>query len=500
MSKHDRTSSDGKNEKNRHQSSSRSPIPFPIHRALGKKQWDQSFFAHPSAVRYLTIHDVLPHCPELDLPAPGIVPYRDINNRLHIRDGRIKSVHIPKDELLCDLLANETVTIDNDPAFGDKGWLLTIFTIFGLPLKEVEGHLWERCEGTPNNNRIFQLRCPEGHRLPSGKYARLALLFLCTLAKQQIDGVEEFEPTSSPKVVLCDSVQHYGALLGLPTNSSRLAQKAFDQLLRLLNCEFRVVFHRDDPFIEWRSLFHTNDDVITKEAVLENGLFLHPSIVNSTFTPIDLRKFQYIAHYSRSANDLDLFFWACRESYTITQDHERDPDYDSHWIWMHQIAQQFDLGSRPTERSRTKERFLRCLGRLQLLRIVEATAEPYGKKVIVKAPWGPAIIPEEKKEEKSVYDEYPPQDGSKYFVSTQEMAQAVCSGIFSPDSDIQYALKNVIQSLGLRELARMSHLDRESLYAGIWGPPPSIEEASAVLSSLQGLCEWEASQEELRDL
>lgn len=379
--------------------------------AIEEERWYQAFFAHPSAAHYLCDNDGLKKIENLKVFSPGLVPYSDINKA---KNPRRVDIHMPKDPLLCELLDGRLVEMGNDPRLGDVGWVLNTFTRFGLPLKEQEGTFWERSDGS----KVFQMRCFKGDRLPCGKYGRLAIAFVSSEFKKNIKRSErKFKKSRHAEdpllsdwwakqvwgksFTLCDSARHYAALVGLCPRSSRMVNAAFEQLLRVLNCEFRVVSDPDDPFTPYCSFFDHEDGVITQEHVTHKGVgYALPKKYWDDFIPIDLRKLQYLAHYSRSPLDMDFFYWANRKCYAMYMAKEDNPEWEkqdisnSDEITWSSMRTQFDWCSQPFLRKDVvRKHILDCAERLLPLTIVLTSSLPYKKFFYLRAPWGPAVQP-----------------------------------------------------------------------------------------------------------
>lgn len=194
---------------------------------------------------------------------------------------------------------------------------------FSLPYRHVEAPEWTRANGdaaltiTPG-----AIRMPDGTiqtLIPSGKFARAALLFLCTEAK--LSGSRRIQVATSYRGYLQQlgiswqrssataAVQQLRALCASTITVSSVAQEQSKIHVRA----YRATFSSEE------SLYFTAEDAEVfdgerrSEVVLSDDLF--ESVQRST--PINMRAWRHLLGSSKSPMTLDLYTWLAARLFTL---------------------------------------------------------------------------------------------------------------------------------------------------------------------------------------
>lgn len=190
---------------------------------------------------------------------------------------------------------------------------------FSFPQRPTTATEWIRLNGETEYairaGRIIDVKTGERRTmLPSGKIARILLLWFCTQAKL----------TKNPKIELKPSMRSFLKELGIPWNSNN-AHEVSNQLQALLNCSLQMsekgekqtdlnTGARNLLISDESSLWFTQGNLSEK-----NSSYIHlaSSLYNqlSDAVPLSLEACQYLQSASKSPMVLDIYFWLCLRLY-----------------------------------------------------------------------------------------------------------------------------------------------------------------------------------------
>ena len=198
------------------------------------------------------------------------------------------------------------------------GFLPQELIAFGLPARRSDAVTWSR----RNGDYAFSVTAgtilePTGElvtELPSGKYARAALLYLCTRAKL----------TSEPVVDISESYRAFTTDLGLDWQGSEQAKDAIRQLMLVCAATFSSIYQYQDEdgeihYGDSRSTFAEEVDLWTNSSrsalstTKSATVTLSPRFMKSldTAVPISMKSWRWLLVNSKSPMALDIYAWLC---------------------------------------------------------------------------------------------------------------------------------------------------------------------------------------------
>lgn len=202
-------------------------------------------------------------------------------------------------------------------------------TRFSLPLLRIEEPFWTRRNGgTTFTVTGATMQNPDGTsyiEVPSGKYARAALFYLCTWGR--IVGERE--------IPLGGSYRSFLQLVGLPWAGTAAAREAIRQLELVAGSTFSVhaaeVLEEEGQSITYRSservqladethfwLPTTLEDRMIKNSRVVLSAAFHEALTHAT--PVPTPAWKHLMAKSHSALPLDIYLWLCARLYQIKQD------------------------------------------------------------------------------------------------------------------------------------------------------------------------------------
>lgn len=190
---------------------------------------------------------------------------------------------------------------------------------FSLPARRTREKVWERSNGhysflvtagsirVPGNTSVTEL--------PSGKYARAALLFLCTQAKL----------TNDPTVTITDTYRSFIEDLGMKWQGIERSREAVRQLMLVSAATFTI--HKDGVdlatgdegyddkgarFSGAMNLWTTNGrariSLNNKSTITLAPMFAE---MLDRAAPISLKSWRWLLTHSKSPMALDVYMWLC---------------------------------------------------------------------------------------------------------------------------------------------------------------------------------------------
>lgn len=197
------------------------------------------------------------------------------------------------------------------------GFIPPEFAAVSFPAARTDARSWTRINGdysvTITPGTITE---PEGHitELPSGKYARAALLYLCTRAKL----------TGENPIDVGSSYRSFIDQMGLPWQGSKRSGEALRQLLLLTAAAVRISQHYVDAdgelcswdrrhvvaeeTILWTDLARTETSTTKDSSVYLSAGFLE---MLDRAVPISMPAWKWLLTHSRSPMALDIYLWLC---------------------------------------------------------------------------------------------------------------------------------------------------------------------------------------------
>ena len=189
------------------------------------------------------------------------------------------------------------------------------FVHFSLPYRKRESGMWERKNGTMS--MIMTAGTFKDHTgrninmLPYGKYARLALLYLCTESKR----------TGSTRVELSRTLRGFMRDLGLKWDS-REAREAVKQLRALL--AMQMMFTNEEELSDDRKhltscsfkigtrediTFETNGHIDEKISYFLLSDDFYESVVKNFSVPLEYKIWADLVQTTKSPMALDVYLW-----------------------------------------------------------------------------------------------------------------------------------------------------------------------------------------------
>lgn len=198
------------------------------------------------------------------------------------------------------------------------GFLPQELIAFGLPNRRTDAVTWSR----RNGDYAFSVTAgtilePTGElvtELPSGKYARAALVYLCTRAKL----------TSESVVNVSESYRAFTTDLGLDWQGAGRAKEAVRQLMLVSAATFSTIHQYKDEngelhYLDSRSTFAEGIDLWTNTSrdvlspTKSSTVTLSPTFMKmlDTAVPISMKSWRWLLMNSKSAMALDIYTWLC---------------------------------------------------------------------------------------------------------------------------------------------------------------------------------------------
>ncbi|MGJ9374376.1 replication protein RepA [Nesterenkonia sp. CF4.4] len=202
-------------------------------------------------------------------------------------------------------------------------------TRFSLPLAPIEEPVWTRQNGQTTftvTGAVMQRNDGSTYmEVPSGKYARAALFYLCTLGR--ISGKRE--------IPLGDSYRSFLSRVGLSWSGSTSAREAIRQLELVAGSGFSVHttenLEQEGESVTRRSADRVNladktefwlptklEDRLVKNSQVVLSEPFHLSLAHAV--PVPTAAWKHLMAESKSALPLDVYLWLCARLYKITRD------------------------------------------------------------------------------------------------------------------------------------------------------------------------------------
>lgn len=198
------------------------------------------------------------------------------------------------------------------------GFLPQEILSFALPVRRSDAMVWRRSNGdysfTVTAGTITE---PNGElvtELPSGKYARAAMLYLCTRAKL----------TGEASVAISESYRAFSDELGLGWQGSDQAREAIRQLMLVGAATFTIIRQHTDEdgelhYSDTRSTLAESMELWTdrsREAFSEgksSTITLSPPFMEmlERAVPISMKAWKWLLQNSKSPMALDVYTWLC---------------------------------------------------------------------------------------------------------------------------------------------------------------------------------------------
>ncbi|WP_130711847.1 replication protein RepA [Vibrio vulnificus] len=258
--------------------------------------------------------------------------------------------------------------VDPHAVFGHHAYIPYEFILFNLPYRKPDGIVWERTNSNARMNiTAGEFENPDGTRhrfVPYGKYARAALLWVCTQAKL----------TGKPTVELGRSYNEFMRNLGIGYRdatkarggqSSRDVDNCLNQLRALFAATVAITvneeyekgrIHIQDMGYRVASssaLWFTKRDSTNIDSMLPSTVTLSDELYGSVLehgTPVDMGAWRSIQTASKSPMALDVYVWLCHRLHGLPA--------PTNPTWA-QLYEQFGSGSDMKE---FKRNFRRAIG------------------------------------------------------------------------------------------------------------------------------------------
>lgn len=187
---------------------------------------------------------------------------------------------------------------------------------FGLPARRTTARDWVR----RNGDFKYTVTAGEYHgvkELPSGKYARAALLFLCTQAKL----------TGDPVLKVTQSYRGFINGLGMDWQGAERGAEALKQLVLVSKASFQIEFVGDvlrpgEEHIKSEAAFFSESlDLWVSRSELstvkESTVVLSPLFMRKMerAVPISMKSWRWLLGHTKSPLALDIYLWLCGRLY-----------------------------------------------------------------------------------------------------------------------------------------------------------------------------------------
>lgn len=201
---------------------------------------------------------------------------------------------------------------------GVHGFMPQEMLSFALPARRTQAPVWERSNGDYRFVVVpGSITDPYGQQLtelPSGKYARAAMLYLCTQAKL----------TGQRQVELASGYRDFMKSLGVSWSGADRGKEALRQLMLVSSATFTISrqvvddegeLHYQDTrsaFSEGMSLW-TNRQRSDLSREKPSTVTLAPIFMDmlDKAVPISLKSWTWLLTHSRSPMSLDVYVWMC---------------------------------------------------------------------------------------------------------------------------------------------------------------------------------------------
>lgn len=201
---------------------------------------------------------------------------------------------------------------------GVHGFMPQEMLSFALPARRTKAPVWDRTNGDYRFTVVAgSVTDPYGQRLtelPSGKYARAAMLYLCTQAKL----------TGERQIELASGYRDFMKSLGVNWSGADRGKEALRQLMLVSSATFTISrqtvdeegeLHYQDTrstFSEEMSLW-SDRDRSELSSQKPSTVTLSPVFMDmlDRAVPISLRSWRWLLSNSRSPMSLDVYVWMC---------------------------------------------------------------------------------------------------------------------------------------------------------------------------------------------
>jgi len=203
------------------------------------------------------------------------------------------------------------------------GFLPQEFLAFALPARRTQAVVWSRQNGKYSFNvTAGSIKGFDGSlvtELPSGKYARAALMFLCTQAKL----------TGNRIVSVDESYRSFANALGLEWQGVQRGKEALRQLMLVAAATFTIIEQNVDEttgeehYTDTGSRFSESMDLWTARRRTELSSDKQSTITLSETmmelldraAPLKMSAWQWLLNNSKSPMALDVYSWLCGRLY-----------------------------------------------------------------------------------------------------------------------------------------------------------------------------------------
>ena len=199
------------------------------------------------------------------------------------------------------------------------GFLPQELLSFSLPARRTHATVWERHNGkytfTVTAGTIKDLDGSLLTELPSGKYARAALLFLFTQAKF----------TNNAQVSIDQNYRAFTTLLGMEWQGVKRSKEALKQLMLVSSATFTIIEQTIDEttgeehYVDTGSRFSESMDLWALDGRTQmsndqqSTVTLSPMMMDllKRAAPLNIQAWQWILRNSKSSMALDIYAWLC---------------------------------------------------------------------------------------------------------------------------------------------------------------------------------------------
>lgn len=203
------------------------------------------------------------------------------------------------------------------------GFLPQEFLAFALPARRTQERVWTRTNGkytfTVTAGAVKDFDGSLVTELPSGKYARAALLYLCTQAKL----------TSDARISINDSYRSFIHSLGLTWQGAQRGKEALHQLMLVAAATFTVIEQYVDEttgeehYSDTGSRISDTMDLWTihgREDIshgTRSTVTLSPMMVEmlDRAAPLSMQSWCWLLNNTKSPMALDVYSWLCGRLY-----------------------------------------------------------------------------------------------------------------------------------------------------------------------------------------
>src|SRR5699024_6119429 len=197
------------------------------------------------------------------------------------------------------------------------------FLAFALPARRATSYVWSRQNGKYSFNvTAGSIKGFEGNlvtELPSGKYARAALMYLCTQAKL----------TGSRTINISESYRSFTEAVGLEWQGAQRGKEALRQLMLVSAATFTIIEQNVDEttgeehYVDIGARFSDSMDLWTSRGRTELADEGQSTITLSEpmmellerAAPLNMKAWRWLLSNSKSPMALDVYTWLCGRLY-----------------------------------------------------------------------------------------------------------------------------------------------------------------------------------------